>query len=88
MKDAMLKYKAIGALGITANGKLIYSLLVDNVDENGELQIGIRVIAKTLRISKRAVANNLHCLEKSGLIRAIPLYNSDGGRSTNKYIVK
>lgn len=37
MKDAMLKYKAIGALGITANGKLRYSLLIDNIDENGEL---------------------------------------------------
>ena len=88
MKDAMLKYKAIGALGITANAKLIYSLLIDNIDDTGELNISIRVIAKTLGISKRAVANNLHHLVKSGLILAIPQYNPDGGRTANKYILK
>lgn len=88
MKDTMLKYKAIGSLAVPPNGKLIYSLLTDNADENGELQISIKEIARSLGISRKAASNNLHYLEKSGFIRTIPQYHSDGGRAANKYIVR
>lgn len=88
VKDTMLKYKVIGSLAVPPNGKLIYSLLTDNADENGELQISIKEIGRSIGISRRAVSNNLHCLGKSGFIRAIPQYHPDGGRAANKYIVR
>jgi len=88
LNDTRLKYKAIGALNVPANGKLIYSLLLDSVDEKNELQISMKEISKNLRIGMKAVSKTLHVLEKTGTIIVIPQYHSDGGRTVNKYIVR
>ncbi|MGI6189937.1 MAG: hypothetical protein ACOYI1_09500 [Caldicoprobacteraceae bacterium] len=87
MNDLILKYKGIGALNVPPNGKLIYCLLSGYAEENGEIQIPVRTISQNLKISRRAVTFNLHCLEKAGHIRIVPQYHSDGGRAANKYIV-
>ena len=88
MNDVKLKYKAIGSLAVPANGKLIYSMLLDNADEKGELQISMKEISKSLRIGRKSVSNNLRRIEKTGCIRVIPRFHTDGGRAANKYIVR
>jgi predicted ArsR family transcriptional regulator len=88
LNDVMLKYKGIGALGVPSNGKLIYFLLSDQADEKREVQIPIKDISRSLKISIRAVRHNLRCLENVGHIHIIPQYHSDSGRAANKYIVR
>lgn len=88
MKDIKLKYLAISALKVRVNAKLIYSLLLDFSDENGESQISLREVSQYLRITRKTVSTNLHCLASAGAILIIPQFNPDGGRKANKYIVR
>ncbi len=88
MNDVTLKYKGVGALGVPPNGKLIYCLLADQADEKREVQIPIKDISLSLKISIRAVRSNLRCLENAGHICIIPQFHPDGGRAANKYIVR
>lgn len=88
LNDVTLKYKGVGALGVPPNGKLIYCLLLDQADEKREVQIPMKDVSRSLKISIRAVRGNLRCLENAGHIRSIPQYHSDGGRAANRYIVR
>ncbi|MCG8540156.1 MAG: helix-turn-helix domain-containing protein [Clostridia bacterium] len=84
----MTKYKISGQLKTTISGKLIYTLLGELADENGEIQISNRSISNTLKISKGTVSKNLHRLERNGYLFVRAMYREDGGRIANKYILR
>ena len=86
--NKLTKYKICGMLETTITGKLLYLVLDELANENGEITIPQRKICEALRISRSAVRRNLHRLEKAGAISIIPTYHSDGGRSANKYILR
>ena len=88
MADKMAKYRFCGNIGTTVSGKLMYLILTDICNKNGEIIIPQRKISETLGISKGTVSRNLRLLRDFGYIDVLPQYHSDGGRAANKYIVR
>lgn len=86
--NKLSKYKICGMVDTTATGKLLYLVLDDLANENGEIIITQRKICEALRISKSAVSRNLRRLQRAGAISIIPTYHNDGGRAANKYVLK
>ena len=86
--NKLLKYKIYGIIDATVTGKLLYLMLDELSDENGEIIIPQRKICDALHISRSAVSRNLRRLRRAGAISIIPTYHSDGGRGANKYVVK
>lgn len=84
----LTKYKICCLVDTTVTGKLLYIILNELINENGEVVIPLRKICDALRISKSAVRRNLRRLERIGAISIIPTYHDDGGRAANKYLVK
>jgi DNA-binding MarR family transcriptional regulator len=82
------KYKLCGDIETTVTGKLLYLILNELANRNGEVVIPQRKISDALQISKSAVSRNLRRLENIGAIGVLPTYHYDGGRAANKYIVK
>jgi len=82
------KYKICGEVDATATGKLLYLILDELANKNGEIAIPQRKISDALRISKGTVSRNLRRLRDGGYIDIHPQYHSDGGRAANKYIVR
>jgi len=81
------KIRMYGNVNTTVTGKLLYLVLDKLANRNGEIIIPQRKICNALNISKSAVSRNLHRLENLGVLKIVPTYNSDGGRSANKYII-
>jgi predicted transcriptional regulator len=88
MADKMTKYRFCGNIETTVSGKLLYLILSDISNKNGEIIISQRKISDALHISKGAVSRNLRRLRDSGYIDVLPQYHSDGGRAANKYRIK
>jgi DNA-binding MarR family transcriptional regulator len=82
------KFKLCGALNATIAGKLIYLVLDDLADENGEIIVPQRRISNTLQLSRKTVSRNLRRLRDRGYISIMAQYHDDGGRAANKYVVK
>lgn len=82
------KFKPCGDVDTTITGKLLYFVLDELANQNGEIIIPQKKISSVLRISKSTVRRNLRRLEEIGAISIIPQYHSDGGRAANKYYVK
>ena len=82
------KYKLCGGVDSTVAGKLLYLILDELADKNGEIIISQRKISAALHISKGAVSRNLHRLREGGYIEILPQYHHDGGRAANKYRIK
>ena len=82
------KYKICGDIDTTVTGKLLYLILDELADKNGEIIIPQRKISGALQISRGAVSRNLCRLRDGGYIGIHPRYHSDGGRAANKYVVK
>ena len=88
LMNKLRKYKLCGEINSTVIGKLLYLILEELANRNGEIIIPQRKISDTLQISKGAVSSNLHRLRDGGYIEIYPQYHSDGGRGPNKYKVK
>lgn len=88
MKKQMLHYSAAGSVAAPATAKLLYLLLRDNAGKNAELIICRNELARTLGVSPHTIAKNMRRLMEQGYIYIVPTYNSDGGRSANKYILR
>jgi DNA-binding MarR family transcriptional regulator len=89
MKKPMLRYAAVGSVAAPATAKLLYLLLRDNTGSNNAgLTIRRNELARTLGVSPGTVTKNMHRLMEQGHIYIVPTYNSDGGRSANKYILR
>jgi DNA-binding MarR family transcriptional regulator len=86
--NKLSKFKLCGEVKATATGKLLYLLLVEIANRNGEIEIPQRRISNALHISRSTVSRNLRRLRDGGYIDVYPQYHSDGGRATNKYVVK
>jgi len=88
MADKMMKYRFCGNIGTTVSGKLMYLILTDISNRNGEITIPQRRISEALGISKGTVSRNLRLLRDGGYIDVLPQYHSDGGRAANKYRIR
>ena len=86
--NKLFKFKICGEVDTTITGKLLYLVLSDLSDKNGEIIIAQRKISSALNISQATVSRNLRRLCDSGYINIRSRYNSDGGRSVNKYIIR
>jgi DNA-binding MarR family transcriptional regulator len=82
------KYKLCGEVDATVTGKLLYLILGELANRNGEIIIPPRRISAALRISKGTVSRNLRRLRDGGYIDISPQYHSDGGRAANKYRIR
>ena len=82
------KYRVCGEVDSTVTGKLLYLILDELADKNGEIIIPQKKISATLHISKSAISRNLRRLREDGYIDVLPQYHSDGGRAANKYRIK
>lgn len=88
MADKMAKYRFCGNIETTVSGKLMYLILTDLSNRNGEITIPQRRISEALGISKGTVSRNLRRLERIGCIGIITQYNDYGERAPNKYVLK
>ncbi len=86
--NKLSKFKPCGDIDTTVTGKLLYLILDELANRNGEIIIPQRKISEALHISKGTVSRNLCRLRDGGYIDVYPTYHSDGGRAANKYIVK
>ena len=86
--NKLSKFKPCGDIDTTVTGKLLYLILDELANRNGEIIIPQRKISEALHISKGTVSRNLRRLREVGYIDMFPTYHSDGGRAANKYIVK
>jgi DNA-binding MarR family transcriptional regulator len=83
------KYKLCGEVDTTITGKLLYLILDELANKNGEIVIPQRKISDALHISKGTVSRNLGRLRDGGYIDIQTQFRSDdGGRAANKYIIK
>ena len=86
--NKLSKFRLCGKVDSTISGKLLYLLLLEFCDENGELIISQRTISRALNISKGTVSRNLRRLRECGYIDTQSRHHSDGGRAANKYRIK
>jgi biotin operon repressor len=87
--NKLSKFKLCGEVDVTITGKLLYLILNELADDNGEIIIPQKKICKTLNISRSAVSRNLRRLRDGKYIHIDPIYRSDdGGRAANKYIIR
>lgn len=78
-----------GSAAAPATEKLLYLLLRDNTDSNNAgLTIRQNELARTLGVSPGTDTKNMRRLIEQSHIYIVPTYNSDGGRSANKYILR
>ena len=82
------KFKLCGEIDTTVTGKLLYLILDELANKNGEIIIQQRKISDAVHITKGTISRNLRRLRDGGYIDIYPTYHSDGGRAANKYIVK
>ncbi|MEA3423121.1 MAG: hypothetical protein U9Q80_04965 [Bacillota bacterium] len=88
MDDSIMKYRVSGNLKSTISGKYIYLLLSELSGEKGKIQISISKISYILKVNESTVRNNLHRLESKGYIFIKEIYDDDGTRKANEYILK
>lgn len=88
MKKQMLRYMATGKIEAPATAKLLYLLLRDNVGNDAGLTIRRNELARTLGVSPGTITKNMRRLMEQSHIYIVPTYNSDGGQSANKYILR
>ena len=87
--NKLTKYQICGEVNTTITGKMLYLLLYELSDPNGEVIIPQRRISDALRISKATVSRNLRRLRDGGYIRIYARYHTEGGgRAANKYQIR
>jgi len=87
--NKLTKFRTCGEVKTTITGKLLYLILCELADPNGEVIIPQRRISDALRISKAAVSRNLHRLRDGGYIKIFTRYHAEGGgRAANKYRIR
>ena len=86
--NKLAKFKLCGDIDAPITGKLLYLILIELADENGEVIIPQRKISDALHISKGAVSRNLRRLRDGGYINIHSTYHSDGGRAANSYRIR
>ena len=67
--NKLTKFKICGEVNTTITGKLLYLILYEIADPNGEIIIAQKRISDALRISKSTVSRNLRRLYDGGYIK-------------------
>ncbi|NLB81681.1 MAG: hypothetical protein GX800_08760 [Clostridiaceae bacterium] len=83
MNLSSMKYKIITTFKGTPTQKLLYGYMLDLDME--EVTLSFNKISRDLKLSRRAVIDNINKLCKLGIIRKIPRTGEDGGSLANKY---
>lgn len=86
--NKLSKFRLCGEVNSTISGKLLYLILLEICNQNGEIIIPQRRISEALRVSKGTVSRNLLRLRDAGYIDIFPTHHSDGGRAANKYRIR
>ena len=87
--NKLIRFKICGQIDAPVTGKLLYLILYELADPNGEIIIPQRRISDALRISKATVSRNLHRLRDGGYINIYARYHAEGGgRAANKYRIR
>jgi len=86
--NRLAKYKLCGNVKSTISAKLLYLVLTELSDEQGNITVSQRKISETLGISKGTVQKNLKRLRNAGFVRVTPQWNPDGGQTVNKYGIR
>ena len=86
--NKLTKFKLCGEVDTPVTGKLLYLILYELADPNGEVIIPQRRISDALSISKATVSRNLRRLRDSGYITIYSRYHNEGGRAANKYRIR
>lgn len=83
MNLSSMKYKVITTFKGTPAQKLLYAYMLDfNMEE---VILSFNKISRDLKLSRRAVIDNINKLCVLGIIRKIPRTGEDGGCLANKY---
>jgi len=82
------KYQMAGELDTGISAKLLYLLLLDTADAEGELIIPQKRVSEALGISRNTVSRNFRRLARTGAVQIIPTYNQYGGQMPNKYVIR
>jgi len=83
MNLSSMKYKVITTFKGTPTQKLLYAYMLDlNMEE---VILSFNKISRDLKLSRRAVIDNINKLCELGIIRKIPRTGEDGGCLANKY---
>jgi len=87
--NKLTKYQICGKVDATITGKILYLILCELADPDGEIIIPQKRISDALRISKATVSRNLHRLRDGGYIKIFTRYHAEGGgRAANKYRIR
>ena len=86
--NSLNKYKACGWIKGGVAAKLLYLMLDDLADGNGEIVIPQRKISDALHIARSTVSRNLGRLRDGGHIAVQAQHHADGGRAANKYVIR
>lgn len=86
--NKLAKFKLCGNVDAPVTAKLLYLILLEISNRNGEIVIPQRKISDALGVSKGTVSRNLRKLRDGGYIDTLPQYHCDGGRAANKYRIK
>ena len=86
--NKLTRFKNCGSLKATVTGKLIYLILDELADQNGEIIVPQKRISSALGISQGSVSRNLRRLRDAGYIRVYARYHLEGGRLSNKYVIR
>lgn len=68
--------------------KTVYCYLCDRANRRGQCWPSTLSIAQDLGISRRTVFRALNDLERKGFIKRSGRYRTDGGSSSNLYLIK
>lgn len=71
----------------SASEKLVYLVLADHVDDNGECYPSVATIAKESLLSRGTVFKCLNALEEKGLIRRVARTADNGAQQSNIYYI-
>ena len=69
VNDEIRKYKLAGSVKGTITSKLIYTMLNDLANIKCEVQISVKRMSKTLKISEQAIRKSLKALEDKAISR-------------------
>jgi DNA-binding Lrp family transcriptional regulator len=81
------KYQMAGELDTTVSAKLLYLMLLDTVDAEGQIILPQRRVSEALGITRGTVSRSFRRLERTGAVQIVSTYNEYGGQMPNKYYV-
>ena len=86
--DILIVTREIYDSDLTHRAVAVFLYLCDRADRYGKCFPSMHTIADDLKFSRRTVVRALNDLEEEGFIRRENQYRTDGGNTSNLYLVK